>query len=151
MNYDEAKDEAIAALSAVLDQTVAVVRTALLGRGFTTRVKRVDYVAQVIVFTFPDVQPTSDMVDVVGEEIRNIWPEMPDCTATLFKVSKMNADLIIDLNHPSGIKSLAEEGNVKALAAVASGKAMLPVIRYSIEQGKPAAEQGMMSVHERSL
>lgn len=151
MNYDEAKDEALSALSAVLDQTVSVVRKALLGHGLATRVRKVDYVAQVIVLTFDDQQPTSDMVDLIGEEVRYVWPEMPSLTATLFKVSKMNADLILDLNSPSGIQALAEAGNVKALAAVAAGADALPVIRYSIDKGKPAQEQGMMTVHERSL
>lgn len=151
MNYDEAKEEAVKVLSAVLDKTVAVVTTALRGRGFSTRVKRVDYVSQVVILNFPDRQPDSDLVDIIGEEVRHVWPEMPPMTATLFKVSRMNADLILDLNHPSGIQSLAEEGNVKALAAVASGTTDLPVIHYAIEQGKPVRNEGQMSVHERSL
>jgi hypothetical protein len=151
MDYDEAKDEALTALSAVLDQTAAVVRTALMGHGLTTRIRKIDYVAQVIVLTFDDRQPTSDMVDVIGEEVRYVWPEMPEMTATLFKVSKMNADLILDLNSPSGIQSLAEAGNVKALAAVAAGHTTLPVVCYSIEKGKPKQEKGTMTVHERNL
>jgi hypothetical protein len=151
MNYDEAKDEAIAALSAVLDKTVKMVREAMLGRGFTTQVKKIDYVAQVIVIAFPDQQPLPEIVDTIGEELRYNWPEMPDMTATLFKVSNMNANLILDLDHPSGIKSLADEGNVKALAAIASGTNSLPVIRYAIEQGKPVHQQGTMTVHGRPL
>jgi hypothetical protein len=151
MNYDEAKDDALAKLSAVLDKTIAIVTTALTGHGLETRVKRRDYVAQVAVITFDNLQPTSDLVDQIGEELRHVWPDAPEMTATLFKVSKMNADLIIDLNSPSGIQSLAEEGNVKALAAVASGANMMPVIHYVTEKGLPKHEQGMMSIHERGL
>jgi hypothetical protein len=151
MNYDEAKEEAIIALSAVLDKTLGIVSAALRGHGMATRVKKVDYVAKVAVITFDDLQPDSDLVDKVGEELRYVWPDAPEMTATLFKVSKMNAELIIDLNSPSGIQALAEQGNVKALIACAAGTDVLATIRYAHEQGKVTHEPGMMTVHERDL
>jgi hypothetical protein len=153
MNYDEAKDETIMMLSAVLDKTLAIVRTAFIGHGITTRAKKVDYVTQVIVLNFPDQQPSTDLVDAVGGEVRHIWPDAPPITTTFFKVSDMNADLIIDFNHPSGIKALAEAGDVKALAAVAAGVDYLPVVHYILDRirGEGSLEAGMMSVHERPL
>jgi hypothetical protein len=151
MNYDDAKDEAVNSLSAHVDKTVAVVQTAFLAHALETAVKRVDYVAQLIVLTFPDKQPTSDLVDQVGSELRKRWPEMPDLTATLFKMSKQDADLILDLKSPSGIQALAEEGNLNALAAVTK-KDYHPVIDYQIGPcGQSMRNQGMLQIHERRV
>jgi hypothetical protein len=152
MDYDEAKDEAIALLSAVLDKGVAVVRTAFLGHGMTAKVKKIDYAAQVIVFTFPDmVQPTSDLVDQIGAEVRHLWPDAPAMTATFFKVSSQNSDLVLDFNWPSGIKALADSGDLQALFAVVAEGETLPTLRYVIDKQEPRREPGMLTKHERPV
>jgi hypothetical protein len=130
MDYDEAKDEAIALLSAVLDKAIPIVRTAFLGHGMTALVKKIDYAAQVVVFTFPDmVQPTSELVDSIGEEVRHLWPDAPPMTATFFKVSSQNSDLILDFNWPSGIKALADNGDIEALFAMTAPRVLQPPLR----------------------
>jgi hypothetical protein len=139
VDYDEAKDEAIALLSAVLDKAVPIVRTAFFGHGMTAVVKKIDYAAQLIVFTFPDMtQPTSDLVDQIGGEVRHLWPDAPPMTATFFKVSSHNSDLILDFNWPSKVAALAEQGDLPMLIAVAG-----PVLRYVIEKPEPKHERGV--------
>lgn len=153
MDYDEAKDETLALLSALVDKASALVRTAFLGHGCTTRVKTADYTAQVLVFDFPETQPTSDLVDVIGAEVRSLWPDAPAMTAIFFKASSLNGSLILDLNRPSGVKALAEAGNVQALFALTGGN-VLPTLHYVLDGPLPTRIDrvpGMMTVHERSV
>lgn len=152
MNYDEAKDEAINLLSAVLHKAKAIVITAFLGHGIVAKAKKVDYACQVLVFTFPDLQPTSDLVDTIGEEVRHLWPDAPAMTVTFFKVSSMNSELIVDFNWPSGIKALADQGDILALLGVtnAGTNVCLPAVRYVIDK-VPPQEAGMLIKHERSI
>lgn len=150
MNYDEAKDETIALLSAVLDKAKAIVTTAFLGHGVVAKIKKMDYACQVLVFSFPDRQPTSDLVDVIGGEVRHLWPDAPAMTATFFKVSSMNSEMILDFNWPSGIKALADQGDIQALFAVSGTNAALPTLRYVIDE-VPRQEPGMMTKHERRV
>jgi hypothetical protein len=148
MNYDEAKDETISLLSAVLDKAKAIVVTAFLGHGVVTKAKKIDYACQVLVFTFPDQQPTSDLVDVIGGEVRHLWPDAPPMTATFFKVTSMNSELILDFNWPSGIKALAEQGDIQALFAISGTNSYLPTVRYVLDE-QPRQEPGMLTKHER--
>ena len=98
MTYEDTKHEILLLLAGLLDSTLAVVQTGFLAHGCETEVKRIDYVAQVIVLTFTKKQPTDKLIDLVGAEARKLWPEMPDMNAVLFSRQSSKADLILDLH-----------------------------------------------------
>lgn len=151
MTEDEIKDTAVSVLSGRIDSVIAAAQAAFLAHKLVTVVSRVDYVAQLIVLEFTEKQPTSDQLDDIGAALRKSWPQMPDITATLFKMSKHNTKVFLDLNTPSGVATLANEGDVNALAAL-SKQEYLPVIDYRVRPGQePQRSEGMLQVHEQRL
>jgi hypothetical protein len=134
---DEAKEEFINSLSEHMDEALARVCLKLASKTYETKLIRRDYVAQVAVLEFSNAQPTPDECDAIGRELRAEWEEMPDLVATLFRLSDKNAKLILDFNSPSGIRKIAEDGDISELIAEAQADAkpeemQVPIISYDI-------------------
>jgi hypothetical protein len=129
---DEDKKELLGTLMLHMDEAIRRIREKFSARECETKIIRKDYVAQVAVLEFSNVQMTPEETDALGIELRAEWPEMPSLTATLFRLSDKNSKLILDFNAPSGIAQLAEQGEISKLVAVAQKDTTVPIMSYDL-------------------
>jgi|SRR4051812_37365383 hypothetical protein len=96
---EEIKDQALAALQGVIDRLVERVQQKFQAENYSTRVLRIDYVAQIALLEFcSDVeQPDAERCDAIGSSLRQEWPDMPDARVALFRLANKKSKLIIDI------------------------------------------------------